>query len=88
MPLDDIRNAALAHKAHIVALSFSAAYPLRQAGDGLVTLRRSLPPAIALWAGGEMTRRLRKSLPDILLFPDLADAPAALRARRPDSGAS
>jgi len=88
MPIDDIRNAALAHKAHIVALSFSAAYPLRQAGDGLVTLRRSLPPAIALWAGGEMTRRLRKSLPDILLFPDLADAPAALRARRPDSGAS
>ena len=85
-PIDDIRNAALAHKAHIVALSFSSAFPLRQAGDGLAALRRNLPPAIALWAGGEMTRRLRKSLPDVHLFPDLADAPAALKVRRPDPG--
>ena len=34
-PLEDIRRAAIAHKAHIVALSFSAAFPLRQATDGL-----------------------------------------------------
>ena len=86
-PIEDIRNAALAHKAHIVALSFSSSFPLRQAGDGLAALRRNLPPTIALWAGGEMTRRLRKSLPDVLLFPDLADAPAALKVRRPDPGA-
>ena len=39
-PIDDIRNAALAHKVHVVALSFSAAFPLRQAGEGLATLRR------------------------------------------------
>ena len=43
-PLDDIRNAALAHKVQIVALSFSAAFPMRQAGEGLATLRRALPP--------------------------------------------
>ena len=43
-PLEDIRRAALAHKAHIVALSFSAAFPLRQATDGLAALRRQLPP--------------------------------------------
>jgi DNA-binding transcriptional MerR regulator/methylmalonyl-CoA mutase cobalamin-binding subunit len=85
-PIEDIRNAALAHKAHIVALSFSSSFPLRQAGDGLAALRRNLPPTIALWAGGEMTRRLRKSLPDVQLFPDLADAPAALKVRRPDPG--
>ena len=85
-PIDDIRNAALAHKAHVVALSFSSAFPLRQAGDGLAALRRILPPSVALWAGGEMTRRLRKALPDVLLFPDLADAPAALKVRRPDPG--
>lgn len=85
-PIEDIRNAALAHKAHIVALSFSSSFPLRQAGDGLAALRRNLPPTIALWAGGEMTRRLRKSLPDVLLFPDLAEAPAALKVRRPDPG--
>ena len=33
-PLDDIRRAALAHKVHIVALSFSAAFPVRQASEG------------------------------------------------------
>ena len=85
-PIDDIRNAALAHKVHIVALSFSAAFPLRQAGEGLATLRRALPVQVALWAGGDMTRRLRKSLPGILLLPDLGDAVPALKSRRADPG--
>ena len=85
-PIDDIRNAALAHKVHIVALSFSAAFPLRQAGEGLATLRKALPPQVALWAGGDMTRRLRKSLPGVLLVPDLGDTVAALKSRRADSG--
>ncbi len=83
-PIDDIRNAALAHKVHIVALSFSAAFPLRQAGEGLATLRRALPPQVGLWAGGDMTRRLRKSLPGVLLIPDLGDTVAALKIRRAD----
>jgi methanogenic corrinoid protein MtbC1 len=86
-PVDDIRAAAIAHKAVIVALSFSAAFPLRQAGEGLATLRRALPTQVALWAGGEMTRRLRKSLPGILLLPDLADAVPALKNRRSDAAA-
>ncbi len=84
-PIDDIRNAAVAHKVHIVALSFSTAFPLRQAGEGLATLRRALPPAVALWAGGDMTRRLRKSLPGVLLVPDLGDTVAALKTRRGDT---
>ena len=81
-PIDDIRNAALAHKVHIVALSFSAAFPLRQAGEGLATLRRQLPAAVALWAGGEMTRRLRKSLPGVLLLPELGELVSTLKNRR------
>jgi DNA-binding transcriptional MerR regulator/methylmalonyl-CoA mutase cobalamin-binding subunit len=84
-PIDDIRNAALAHKVHVVALSFSAAFPLRQAGEGLATLRRQLPAAVALWAGGEMTRRLRKSLPGVLLIPELGDAVSTLKTRRTDA---
>jgi methylmalonyl-CoA mutase cobalamin-binding subunit len=81
-PQDDIRRAALAHKAHIVALSFSAAFPLRQAADGLASLRRQLPATIQVWAGGEMTRRIRKTLPGVVLIPDLAAAVNALRSWR------
>jgi MerR family transcriptional regulator, light-induced transcriptional regulator len=81
-PLEDIRRAALAHKVQIVALSFSAAFPLRQATDGLLTLRRQLPSQISLWAGGEMTRRVRKTMPGIVLIPDLASTINALRSWR------
>ena len=71
--------AAIAHKADVVALSFSAAFPLRQAADGLATLRRELPPHVTLWAGGEITRRVRKTLPGVLPIPhlDLHDRCAA-----------
>ncbi|HEX6138579.1 MAG TPA: MerR family transcriptional regulator [Casimicrobiaceae bacterium] len=81
-PVDDVRAAASAHGADIVALSFSAAFPVRQATDALARLRRHLPAGIALWAGGEMTRRVRKTLPGVLLLPDLAASIAALRGWR------
>jgi len=81
-PLDDIRRAAVAHHADIVALSFSSAFPVRQATDSLSRLRRHLPAQIALWAGGEMTRRVRKTLPGVVLLPDLAASIAALRSWR------
>lgn len=81
-PLEDVRRAALAHKVHIVALSFSAAFPLRQATDGLASLRRQLPPSVQVWAGGEMTRRVRKTLPGIVLIPDLGASVTALRSWR------
>ena len=81
-PIDDIRRAALAHQAQIVALSFSSAFPLRQATDSLLTLRRQLPAAVTIWAGGEMTRRVRKTLPGVVLIPDLAASINALRGWR------
>lgn len=87
-PFEDIRRGALAHKAHVVALSFSMAYPLRQVGDALATLRRQLPPAVALWAGGEITRRLRKSLAGVELIADIGDTLGALRSWRAEAGGS
>jgi MerR family transcriptional regulator, light-induced transcriptional regulator len=81
-PLEDIRRAALAHKVNIVALSFSAAFQMRHATDGLATLRRQLPAHVTLWAGGEMTRRIRKTIPGIVLIPDLASIVNALRSWR------
>ena len=77
-PLEDVRRAALAHEVDVVALSFSAVFPVRQATEGLAVLRRQLPPPVALWAGGQMTRRLRRTLPGVTLIPDLASAPNAL----------
>jgi len=84
-PIDDIRRAALAHEVHVIALSFSGAFPVRQAGDGLAALRRQLPAKIALWAGGEMTRRVRKSLPGVVLIPDLSLTLTALKTWRMES---
>ena len=81
-PIEDIRRAALALDVQVVALSFSAAFPLRQAGDGLALLRRQLPATIALWAGGEMTRRIRKALPGVTLMPDVAATTGALQGWR------
>jgi MerR family transcriptional regulator, light-induced transcriptional regulator len=81
-PIDDIRRAALAHGAHIVATSFSAGFQIRVATDGLAMLRRQLPPATTLWAGGEMTRRVRKTLPGVVLIPDLAASIIALKSWR------
>jgi len=85
-PFEDIRKAALAHKVHVVALSFSMALPLRQVGDALATLRRQLPPPVALWAGGEMTRRLRKSLSGVQIIHEIADTLSTLKNWRAESG--
>jgi DNA-binding transcriptional MerR regulator/methylmalonyl-CoA mutase cobalamin-binding subunit len=81
-PIEDIRRAAVAHKVHLVALSFSGAFALRQATEGLATLRRQLPAAMTLWAGGEMTRRVRKTMPGVVLIPDLASTIGALKSWR------
>ena len=87
-PLEDIRRAAAAHKVNIVALSFSSAFPLRQAGDTLALLRRQLPSTVALWAGGEHLRRVRKSLSGVQVLSELSDALEALRSWRAEAGDS
>ena len=81
-PVEDIHRAANAHRAAIVALSFSAAFPLRSAVEGLETLRGVLPQHVTIWAGGEMTRRMRKTMAGIVLVPDLASAIPVLRSWR------
>lgn len=81
-PLEDIRRAVGAHKVHVLALSFSAGFPVRQATDGLASLRRLIPPQVTIWAGGEMTRRIRKTMPGVVLIPDLGAAVGALKSWR------
>jgi methanogenic corrinoid protein MtbC1 len=81
-PIDDIRRATIAHKAQILALSFSGSFALRVAVDGLDALRTQLPSYVTVWAGGEMTRRMRKTLPGVVLIPDLASTIPALKSWR------
>jgi len=87
-PFDDIRRATLAYKAQVVAVSFSTAFPLRQIGDAIGTLRRALAPAVALWVGGEVTRRLRKTPSGVRLLPEIGEVLAALQGWRSDAGSS
>jgi len=60
-PLSEIMRAAAAHRADIVALSFSAAFPRRRVAAVLDELRTALPRATGLWAGGGGVRRVAAS---------------------------
>ncbi|MCC6378651.1 MAG: MerR family transcriptional regulator [Burkholderiales bacterium] len=86
-PVEDVRRAALAYRANVLALSFSGAYPLRAAVDGLESLRAQLPPPVTIWAGGELARRVRRTPPGIVLIPDLAATLPALRSWKLPGGA-
>jgi MerR family transcriptional regulator, light-induced transcriptional regulator len=88
MPVQEIVRAATAHGAHVVALSFSAAFPERQAAAGLRALRASLPRAIDIWAGGACVRRLRKSIDGVSLVRSLEQIGALLIDWRAAHGTS
>lgn len=77
MPLLDIGRAAAAHRADIVALSFSTAFPQRQIPGLLQQLRQLLPAPVALWAGGGGILRVTVS-EGVSLLHSLDDALAAL----------
>lgn len=79
-PLLDIRQAAQAHGADIVALSFSSAFPSRQTVPLLTQLRELLPSAVELWAGGTGIEKIR-AIAGVSALPTLEDALAALRSR-------
>jgi DNA-binding transcriptional MerR regulator len=70
-PLADIALAADAHRADVVALSFSAAYGDKHAAAGLAELRAILPATVELWAGGASIARLRRDVPGAQLMRSL-----------------
>ena len=77
MPLLEIGRAAEAHRADIVALSFSIAFPQRQIPGLLQQLRLVLPSSIELWVGGGGVARV-PPLSGVRLLGTLDDALAAL----------
>ncbi|RIX48894.1 MAG: MerR family transcriptional regulator [Rhodocyclales bacterium GT-UBC] len=81
MPLLEIARAASAHRADIVALSFSVAFPVRQIPALLTQLRQIMPTETGLWVGGGGTARLTGQ-PGMTLLPTLDAALQALAAWR------
>lgn len=77
MPLLEIGRAATAHRADIVALSFSVAFPQRQVPGLLQQLRQLLPATVELWAGGGGVQRVSRQ-EGIRLLGNLDEALAAL----------
>lgn len=76
-PLVEIGRAASAHRADVVALSFSAAFPVRRIPALLQQLRIDLPDGVELWAGGSGVARIDD--PDgALAMPTLDNALRAL----------
>jgi len=70
-PLADIADAAHAHAADVVALSFSSAFPARQVAPLLSQLRPLLPENVALWAGGGGCERIG-NIAGVTRVPSLA----------------
>lgn len=65
-PIGDIVQAARAHRADIVALSFTATLSAKVVVAALRQLRRQLPPAVAIWAGGECPVLYQRGVPGVL----------------------
>ena len=72
-PIWDIVLAATAHRADIVALSFTASQNPNYVINGLEELRSKLSPKIALWAGGSGPAIHRRSLDGIAAIASLQD---------------
>jgi len=77
MPLLEIGRAALAHRANIVALSFSGAFPQRQIPALLQQMRQIFPEDTALWVGGSGVARLG-AMAGVAFMHTLDEAVAAL----------
>jgi MerR family transcriptional regulator, light-induced transcriptional regulator len=81
VPVVDIARAAVAHRADVVALSFSSAYGPRQIPGLLSQLRALLPGAVALWVGGAGVSRVA-DVEGVQRLHTLGDAVAALQVWR------
>ncbi|MEO7392794.1 MAG: MerR family transcriptional regulator [Ramlibacter sp.] len=77
LPIEQIVAGALAHRADLVGLSFTASLNPAHVWRGLEELRGLLPPSVRIWAGGDTPALRRRAIPgvrtvsDVLAIPDL-----------------
>jgi DNA-binding transcriptional MerR regulator len=82
IPLVEIVQAAFAHRADVVGLSFSGAFQVHAAVAGLKELRNGLPRSVAIWVGGSGMERVRRPVPGITVMRCLEEVLEALTAWR------
>ena len=81
-PLWDAVLAARAHRADVLALSFSSALNAAQVVDSLAELREMLPATIGIWAGGDSPALRRHRLAGVEALAGLHEiAPQIARWR-------
>ena len=81
-PLWDAVLAARAHRADVLALSFSSALNAAQVVDSLAELREMLPATIGIWAGGDSPALRRHRLAGVEVLAGLHEiAPQIARWR-------
>jgi DNA-binding transcriptional MerR regulator/methylmalonyl-CoA mutase cobalamin-binding subunit len=88
LPIDEIAKAAKALNVHVVCLSFSTVYSVKNALAGIQSLKSVLPQGVDVWVGGELARRLRREAKGFIALPELTDIIPALRAWRAERFAS
>ncbi|WP_029049922.1 MerR family transcriptional regulator [Cupriavidus sp. amp6] len=75
-PVGDVAQAAQAHRAHVVALSFSNVHNAAVVQASLRELRGQLPATTALWVGGSCTALYQKPLDGISAVQQLSGLPS------------
>jgi MerR family transcriptional regulator, light-induced transcriptional regulator len=85
-PLWDIVQASTAHRADIVALSFSGSMNPNQVVDGLTELRQKLPASVRVWAGGGSPVLHRRRVDGVEPMSSLEQVPAELQGLRESMG--
>lgn len=80
-PVSQLKKAAQAWHADIVAVSFSFAFPKRGIRPLLAQMRTQLPAEIELWAGGAGVADIKRTVAGVRVFTDLYQPVQALQER-------
>jgi cobalamin-dependent methionine synthase I len=70
-PVPEMVLAARAHRAQVVALSFSSLSPTGPSLDHLADLRAQLPASVEIWAGTPQPAMLRRGVAGVTLLDNL-----------------
>jgi MerR family transcriptional regulator, light-induced transcriptional regulator len=82
----EIAAAAALYNVDAIVMPFAAGHSTKNAFNALQALRKELKPNVAIWATGELARRVRLAVDGVVLAPTLNDVLALARQWRSASG--